>query len=106
LIDIFRSASTEYWVDFGVRHNTAIAPLNSSKTLPTDRHFVERTRWLSAETHGADMLPFPVNLAEGRPIDPGRAPAAGEHSGQILRDLLGLGDEEIDQLVDAGIVEP
>ena len=105
LIDIFRSASTDYWVDFGVRHNTAIAPMNSSKTLPTDRHFVERTRWLPAETHGADMLPIPLKLSGTELQPPGRAPSAGQHTRQVLRGLIGLSDDQIDQLLAAGTIE-
>ena len=104
LIDIFRSASTHAWVDFGDTHDTPIAPVNTSKSLPLDRHFIDRTRWLPARTHGADMLPFPVQFTDGHSIDPGRAPAAGEHSEQILRDLLDLGDAEIDLLIETGIV--
>jgi crotonobetainyl-CoA:carnitine CoA-transferase CaiB-like acyl-CoA transferase len=105
LIDIFRSASTEYWVDLGVRHNTAIAPMNSSKTLPTDRHFVERTRWLPAETHGADMLPIPLNFSGSELQPPGRAPSAGQHTRQVLRGLIGLSDDQIDQLLAVGTIE-
>ena len=105
LIALFRSESTEYWADFGTRHNTAIVPANSSKTLPTDPHFKERTKWLSAETHGADMLPLPLKFAGTELDPPGRAPTAGQHSQQLLRDLLGRSDEEIKRLFASGVVE-
>lgn len=102
---IFRSASTRHWVDFGDEHNTAIAPVNSATTLPDDRHFAERTRWLPARTHGADMLPSPLRFADQQLSDPGRAPSAGQHTDEILGKLLGLDPVEIDRLVRAGVVE-
>ena len=105
LIALFRSATTAEWVDFGDRYNTAIAPANSSKTLPSDRHFTERTTWLPAATHGADMLPLPLKFAGDALPDPGRAPTAGQHSRQILRDVLNLNDDEIERLFAERVVE-
>lgn len=105
LIALFHSESTEYWADFGTRHNTAIVPANSSKTLVTDPHFKARTKWLAAETHGADMLPIPLKFTGNELEAPGRAPTAGQHSQQLLRDLLGRSDEEINRLFADGVVE-
>jgi crotonobetainyl-CoA:carnitine CoA-transferase CaiB-like acyl-CoA transferase len=105
LIAIFRSESTDFWADFGTRHNTAIVPANSSKTLPADPHFSHRTKWLSAETHSADMLPLPLKF-DGSQLDaPGRAPTTGQHSQQILRELLQRSDDEIERLLAAKVVE-
>jgi crotonobetainyl-CoA:carnitine CoA-transferase CaiB-like acyl-CoA transferase len=105
LIAIFRSESTDFWAEFGTRHNTAIVPANSSKTLPADPHFSHRTKWLSAETHSADMLPLPLKF-DGSQLDaPGRAPTTGQHSQQILRELLQRSDDEIERLLAAEVVE-
>ncbi len=105
LIALFRSESTAHWAEFGTRHNTAIVPANSSKTLPTDPHFIQRTQWLPADTHGADMLPLPLKFDGSELEVPGRAPSAGQHSQQILRDLLQRSDAEIERLLAAGIIE-
>lgn len=105
LIALFRTATTSDWVEFGDRHNTAIAPVNSSRMLPHDQHFAERTRWLSAETHGADMLPLPLKFSDRQLPEPGRAPRAGQHSRQILCDLLKQSDEDIERLFDSGVVQ-
>ena len=104
LISIFKSASTSYWVEFGDRHNTPIAPVNSSQSLSADPHFLERTEWLPAETHGADMLPIPLRFADATRSHPGRAPHAGEHSEQVLRDVLGYDEERIKDLLAADVV--
>ena len=105
LIALFRSESTEYWTEFGTRHNTAIVPANTSKSLPNDPHFNERTKWLPAHTHGADMLPLPLKFDGAALEAPGRAPTAGQHSQQLLRDLLGRSEEEINRLFADGVVE-
>ncbi len=105
LIALFRSESTEFWAEFGTRHNTAIVPANTSKSLPNDPHFNERTKWLPAHTHGADMLPLPLKFDGAELQAPGRAPTAGQHSQQLLRELLGRSDDEINCLFADGVVE-
>ena len=104
LISIFKSAPTSYWLEFGDRHNTPIAPVNSSKSLPTDPHFTERTEWLPSETHGAEMLPTPLRFADAELSHPGRAPHAGEHSAQILREVLGYDEERVRDLLSGDVV--
>jgi len=105
LIALFRSHSTEYWAAFGARHNTAIVPANSSRSLPTDPHFTQRTSWLPSSTHGADMLPLPLKFVGSELETLGRAPFAGQHSQEILRELLGRSEDDIAQLFATGVVE-
>ena len=45
LRDVFKARLTEQWMAFSSRHNTAIAPVNSPKTLLEDPHFQHRFRW-------------------------------------------------------------
>ena len=104
LRDIFRGRTTAEWMAFAAEHNTAIAPVNTPKTLPADPHFQQRFPWLQAAEHGADMLPFPVHfLGETLPT-PCPAPDAGQHGCDVLAELLGYGKERIASLVAAGIV--
>jgi len=104
LAQIFRSETTSHWVSIGEKHNTPIAPVNTTQDLPQDPHFVARTDWLPAATHGAEMLPLPLHLSDSAVFHPGRAPAAGEHSEEILRELLGYEEDHIAALVDNGII--
>lgn len=104
LIAIFRSRTTSFWTEFGDRHNTAIAPVNSSRSLPADPHFTERIEWLPASTHTAEMLPLPVRFASTPIFHPGRAPHSGEHSEQVLRDVLGYDDDRVDDLLAGDVV--
>ncbi|MFM7274394.1 MAG: CaiB/BaiF CoA transferase family protein, partial [Gammaproteobacteria bacterium] len=105
LREIFLGRSTQAWVDFGLAHDTAIAPVNSPRTLLDDPHFRARMQWLPASTHRADTLRFPVQTP-GEALDaPAPAPAAGEHTLGILRELLGYEESRIAALRAAGAVE-
>ncbi|MEI7622918.1 MAG: CoA transferase [Actinomycetes bacterium] len=104
LISIFRSETTAYWLEFGDAHNTAIAPVNSSKTLPSDPHFVERTEWLPSSTHRAEMLPVPLRFSHSPSNQPGRAPHSGEHSEEVLREVLGYDDDRVQQLLSGDVI--
>ncbi|NIB38331.1 CoA transferase [Pseudomaricurvus alkylphenolicus] len=103
LRDIFRTKTTGQWMAFGDKHNTALAPVNTPRSLPNDPHFQVRFPWLRADRHGADMLPFPVHfVGESLPV-PARAPTAGEHDETVLGDLLGYGIEDIERLKQKGV---
>ena len=95
LKDIFKTRSTAEWMSFATEKNTAIAPVNTPQTLLEDPHFKARFPLLPASEHIADMLPFPVHFQEERLPVPGLAPAAGEHSESVLRDILGYDEEQI-----------
>lgn len=78
--------------------------------LLTDPHLKDRGSfaWLSH-----DLLPAPLPTATsvghftGTAEPPlGPAPVAGEHTREICRELLGLGDARIDELIAAGVLQP
>jgi crotonobetainyl-CoA:carnitine CoA-transferase CaiB-like acyl-CoA transferase len=92
LRDIFRTRTTAEWLTWSDEVNTPIAPVNSPETLPDDPQFQARFRVMPHTEHGADMLAFPVQFAgEELPL-PNRAPDVGQHTEQVLTDLLGLDD--------------
>ena len=102
LRQIFRTRTSAEWLELGKKANTAIAPVNSPKTIADDPQFQERLPWLPAERLGADQLPFPVKMAgEDLPV-PTKAPTVGEHSEDVLRSVLGYDDARIAALREAG----
>jgi crotonobetainyl-CoA:carnitine CoA-transferase CaiB-like acyl-CoA transferase len=105
LVDIFASRTTAEWIELGIRVNTAIAPVNTPRTIADDPQFQTRMPWLPAARLGADMLPTPIRfLDEDLPM-PTKAPELGQHTDDILRDVLGYDDDTVDRLRAAGAME-
>lgn len=104
LTDIFASRSTAEWIEFGERHNTAIAPVNTPKTITDDPQFQARMPWLPAEQVGTDMLPSPLKFVDAELAVPTQAPTVGQHSEEILSEVLGYDTERIAGLRTAGAI--
>jgi crotonobetainyl-CoA:carnitine CoA-transferase CaiB-like acyl-CoA transferase len=102
LRDVFSSRTTKAWLDFGLAHNTPIAPSNSPKTLFADPQFADRLPLLPKEQVGADMLPTPIKFVDEEIGVPTKAPTVGEHTEQVLRETLGWSDEQIAKARAAG----
>jgi len=92
---IFRTRSSREWIEFSTRVNTPIAPVNTPQNIVRDPQFQARFELLPHEQHGADMLAFPVRFVGERLAAPSRAPSAGEHTEEVLRELLGCDDARI-----------
>jgi crotonobetainyl-CoA:carnitine CoA-transferase CaiB-like acyl-CoA transferase len=48
------------------------------------------------------MLPFPVSFLGETLPEPGMAPTVGEHTDEVLRDILGYSPERIAKLREGG----
>jgi crotonobetainyl-CoA:carnitine CoA-transferase CaiB-like acyl-CoA transferase len=99
---IFATRTCEEWIRLGDEKNFPIAPVNSPRTVTRDPQFEHRFPLYPHETHGADMLPFPVKFIGETLPEPGMAPGVGEHNDQVLHDVLGYDAERIAALRDAG----
>ena len=102
LRDIFKSKSSEEWIKLGNEKNFPIAPVNTPKTIAEDPQFRDRFPLYPHEKHGADMLPFPLKIAEEELPAPSMAPTVGEHNDQVLGEVLGYDDQKISALKKAG----
>ena len=92
LRDVFATRTNEEWLAFGLEHNTPIAPANSPKTLYDDPQFQDRMELIPAAQSGADMLPTPIKFVDEELPLPTKAPTVGQHTDEILRDVLGWDD--------------
>src|SRR5262249_6585017 len=102
LADIFRTRTTAEWVTLGDEVNTPIAPANTPKTLADDPQFQDRLPWISREHVGNDQVPSPIKvIGEEMPV-PTKAPDAGQHTDEVLAEVLGYDDDRIKQLREAG----
>ena len=102
LRDIFKTRSVQEWLKLSAEKNTPIAPVNTSESIIHDPQFKARFKILPHESHGADMLAFPVHFVGEELPEPAIAPTVGEHTEEVLREVLGYGDNKIESFREAG----
>ncbi len=98
LRSIFRGRTSAEWIAFGDQHNTPIAPVNTPQALADDPQFADRLGFLPQEALGAEQLPFPVKLVDDELPTPAKAPTVGQHTDDVLRDVLGYNAGRIEAL--------
>lgn len=86
---MFLTRTTAEWVAFGDEHNTPIAPVNTPQTLADDPQFQDRLPWIPASVVGADQIPSPLKFADVPVPVPTKAPTVGQHTEEVLTDVLG-----------------
>jgi len=84
----------------------AAGPCNTLDDLMLDEHVTSRD--LLIRTHDGPAGPVvvagnPIRMSESSRVAVGPAPAAGEHTRDVLREVLGLSDSEIDDLRRDGV---
>jgi crotonobetainyl-CoA:carnitine CoA-transferase CaiB-like acyl-CoA transferase len=102
LRDIFKTKTATEWLEFGGRVNTPIAPVNTPKTLLDDPQFADRFPLLPKEALGSDQIFTPLHFIDEEMPQPDKAPTVGQHTEEVLRSVLGYGDEQIAAARDAG----
>lgn len=103
LRDIFKSKTSVEWLEFGNRFNTPIGPVNTTKSIAEDPQFQHRLPWIPKEVLGTDELPFPMKLIGEDLPTPTHAPDAGQHTDEVLRNVLGFDEAKIAALREAGV---
>ncbi len=99
---IFKQRRSAEWIEFGNRVNTPMAPVNTPQTIADDPQFQDRLPWISRDRLDCEQLPFPVKLlGEELPI-PEKAPTPGQHSDEVLSEVLGYDADRIAALREAG----
>lgn len=98
LRDVFRERTTAEWVAFGDEHNTPIAPVNTPRTIADDPQFQDRLPWIPKELVGADQVPSPLKFLDAPIPEPTMAPTVGQHTDEILTDVLGYDEATIARL--------
>jgi crotonobetainyl-CoA:carnitine CoA-transferase CaiB-like acyl-CoA transferase len=102
LREIFRGRTSAEWVQLGERVNTPIVNVNTPKTIADDPQFQDRMPWLPRDVLGCEQLPSPIKLVgETLPV-PSKAPTPGQHTDEVLREVLGYDAERIGELRSAG----
>src|SRR6516225_5830130 len=99
---IFSTKTAKEWLDFGGEVNTPIAPVNTPKTLLEDPQFTDRFPLLPESEMGADQLFTPLHFVGEDLSHPERAPTVGQHTDDVLRNVLGYDDNQIAKARDGG----
>jgi crotonobetainyl-CoA:carnitine CoA-transferase CaiB-like acyl-CoA transferase len=70
--------------------------------LLDDPQFKDRMPLLPAARVGADMLPTPIKFVDETLPLPTKAPTVGQHTDEILREVVGWDDDQIAKARAAG----
>ena len=95
LRDIFRTRTAEEWLESGTTANFPVAPVNSPKTIADDPQFQDRFSWYPVEQLGAEQLGTPLKFVGEELPAPFHAPTVGQHTEEVLADLLGWDEARI-----------
>jgi crotonobetainyl-CoA:carnitine CoA-transferase CaiB-like acyl-CoA transferase len=102
LRDIFKTKTSAEWLAFAGEHNTTIAPVNTPKTIADDPQFQDRFPWLPRSELGTEQLATPIKLIDEELPVPTKAPELGQHTDDVLADVLDYDADQIAKLRDAG----
>jgi crotonobetainyl-CoA:carnitine CoA-transferase CaiB-like acyl-CoA transferase len=103
LRDIFATKTCAEWIRLADEQNFPIAPVNTPRTIADDPQFQDRLPWIPAARLGADQLPFPVKFGSEALPEPAKAPEVGQHTDEVVRDVLGYDPEQIARLRREGV---
>ncbi|MBW3664179.1 MAG: CoA transferase [Actinobacteria bacterium] len=99
---IFRSRTSAEWIAFSGEAETPIAPVNTPRTVTADPQFQARFAIYDHQQHGADMLSQPLHFVDEELPPPSKAPTVGEHTDEVLSDVLGYDAGRIGALREGG----
>jgi len=99
---IFATRTAAEWVEFGMEVNTPIVAVNTPQTLADDPQFQDRLPWIPASRLGADQTPTPIKYLDVELPVPTKAPTVGQHTDEVLREVLGYDDAQVRTLRESG----
>ncbi|NDH11289.1 MAG: hypothetical protein EBY44_06095 [Actinobacteria bacterium] len=92
---IFKTKTCQEWLAFSEEWVTTIAPVNTTKNIGDDPHFKARMDFYPADALGCEQLPLPAYVNGELPPCPTMAPEVGEHTDQVMTEVLGKSADDI-----------
>jgi crotonobetainyl-CoA:carnitine CoA-transferase CaiB-like acyl-CoA transferase len=107
LEEIFRSREAAHWIDVLTAADVPVAPVNDIRSALDDPQIRSRGMRIEMEHPDAGTVPglrYPVRMSTS-PVETYTAPPVlGEHTAEILTDVLGVDPAELSQLTDDGVI--
>jgi len=107
LDQVFRTRSAREWISELESADVPVSPVNDLDGVfanPQVVHRGLRTTVHHPVSGQVDVLRNPIRLSATPIVDYRTPPTLGQHTHEVLRDLLGLGHEEIAQLARANVI--
>lgn len=104
---LFLARPAEEWMELLEARNIAVGTLNTIDRVVQDPQIVHREMIVDLADDAGHRLKVPGNpmvFAEARSAVPAYPPAPGAHTEEILRNVLGLSEQQIGELRQAGVV--
>ena len=99
---IFLTKTAKEWVALGLEIEVPIINVNTPQTIAEDPQFQARFPWYPAERLGAEQLPSPIKYLDIEVPVPTKAPTVGQHTDEVLHDVLGYDDAKVAALRESG----
>ncbi|XP_049283106.1 succinate--hydroxymethylglutarate CoA-transferase [Anopheles funestus] len=108
LSDILQRKSSSEWMEIFANASFPVGPINSMKEVFEDRHVqaIGMVKTLPHPMAGeVKLVGPPVVYGEAKNEITSIPPQLGQHTDEVLRNLLGYGDAEMERLRDAKIIQ-
>lgn len=107
LFEAFRQRTTDEWLDDFLQAGIPCGPINSIPQAASDPQIQSRGMLQEVTHPEAGTIPLantPFHMSRSEAGIKGPPPSFGEHTRDVLHELLGLDDDAVDALVERGVV--
>ena len=104
LAERFKTRERAVWVERLVAAGVPATPVLTLPEALADPQVAARGMVTTVEDPVAGPIPVLASPFGSAALPPGPAPLLGEHTAEVLHAALGLGDDEIDALAEAGVL--
>ncbi|PJF33967.1 MAG: CoA transferase, partial [Phototrophicales bacterium] len=107
LSDLFHQQTVNYWVDHLLQMGIPAGPINTVAQALTDPHVIERGLIQKTQLDNGEILQFvgsPLNLSATPPHVRYPPPALGQHTDEVLHELLNLDEDALTAYRENGVI--